>query len=235
MILILSDTHGENDSFKLNNKYVKKLCDDVFPNYVIITGDFGFIWSVKSDDTEKYWLKWLDSKPWITLFIDGNHENFERLNMLPIENKFGSKVGKVSDKVFHLKRGEIYTIEDKTFFTFGGARSIDIENRIDHFSWWKEEEPNYVEYLHGIESLERVNYNTDYVLSHTCPISIFEKIKNLLPSWKLEKGNDSTCLLLEAYKEKLQFKNWLFGHFHIDVNIDDRKYVTLYNKGFLIQ
>ncbi len=43
--------------------------DDV----VIVTGDFGFIWS--GSNTDKYWLDWFESKPWTTCFVDGNHEN----------------------------------------------------------------------------------------------------------------------------------------------------------------
>ena len=60
-------------------------------------------------------------------------------------------------------RGQIFNIDDKSFFTFGGARSQDIRDgileiddpriqrwrkdvskmyRINHISWWKEEMPN---------------------------------------------------------------------------------------------
>ena len=28
---------------------------------------------------EKYWLNWLNERNFTTLFVDGNHENFERL------------------------------------------------------------------------------------------------------------------------------------------------------------
>jgi hypothetical protein len=57
---------------------------DIFPeqkdmtkdDYVIVCGDFG-IW----DDSKRkrYWLKWLDEKPFTTLFVDSNHENFDLL------------------------------------------------------------------------------------------------------------------------------------------------------------
>lgn len=47
---------------------------------------------------------------------------------------YGAKVLKVSDNVFYLKRGEIYTIEDKLFLVLGGALSDDKKYRIPHKS-----------------------------------------------------------------------------------------------------
>ena len=41
--------------------------------------------------------------------------------------------------VIHLMCGEIYNIEGKKFFTFGGAVSYDKEQRIPNVSWWKQE------------------------------------------------------------------------------------------------
>ena len=54
-------------------------------------------------------MKWLSEKPWTTLFVDGNHENFDRLKNYPITEEWGGKVQKIYDKVYHLMRGEIYT------------------------------------------------------------------------------------------------------------------------------
>ena len=46
-------------------------------DFVIVCGDFGGIW--KDDERERYWLNWLAQKPFTLLFVDGNHENFDRL------------------------------------------------------------------------------------------------------------------------------------------------------------
>lgn len=51
---------------------------------MIVCGDFGLIWDMKPSRAEEYWMKWLSEKPWITLFVDGNHENFDRLKNYPI-------------------------------------------------------------------------------------------------------------------------------------------------------
>jgi predicted phosphodiesterase len=232
VIVIIGDTHGE--ATKLSNHSIKASCEGEFPQYVIVAGDFGFLWTSIPDDTEKYWLKWFDNKSWTTLFVDGNHESFFRLNNLPVCSMFNSEVGQVSKKVFHLKRGNIYTIENKTFFTFGGAMSIDKENRVEHISWWKEEEPSYVEYNHGLQNLEKNNNKIDYVISHACPVSIFKKIEYLLPFWCKEKINDSSTILLEAYKNKIDYTKWFFGHYHID-NLVDEKHIALYERPYIIQ
>ena len=76
------------------------------------------------------------------LFIDGNHENFERLKNLKSEYLFDNEVGKVNDRIFHLKRGRPYHINGKSIFTFGGATSIDRMYRNQGIDWWAEEVPS---------------------------------------------------------------------------------------------
>ena len=50
-------------------------------DYVIIAGDFG-IWN--DTKQERYNLDWLEDKPFTTLFVDGNHSNFDRLYAMPV-------------------------------------------------------------------------------------------------------------------------------------------------------
>ena len=69
-------------------------------------------------------------KKFTTLFVDGKHENFTRLYNYPVEEWYGGKVHKIRDSVLHLMRGEICNIDNKNFFTFGGAKSHDIQEGI---------------------------------------------------------------------------------------------------------
>ena len=62
--------------------------------------------------------------------MDGKHENFTRLYNYPVEEWYGGKVHKIRDSVLHLMRGEIFNIDNKNFFTFGGAKSHDIQEGI---------------------------------------------------------------------------------------------------------
>ena len=227
MIYIFGDTHIPHDISKLNTENFPEQKNMTKDDYVIITGDFGLIW--QKDNTYEWWKKWLDDKNFTTLFVDGNHENFEWLYSFPVIDKFDGKVGKISDSIFHLKRGEIYNIKGKTFFTFGGAESIDKNNRINRVSWWEEEMPNYKEMMYGLEQLEKIDYKVDYIITHTCPNSI----ANFLIT---DKNKTPIEAYFENIKQILKEKNinfkWYFGHFHQDKEI--LEYTCCYNNGHLI-
>lgn len=125
MIWVTGDTHGD---------WITRLCTDSFPeqkemtkdDYVIICGDFG-IW--RDSARQRYALKWLEEKKFTTLFIDGNHENYDVLDAYPVSEWHGGKVHFIKPSAIHLMRGQIFNIERKTFFTFGGAR-IRVKSRI---------------------------------------------------------------------------------------------------------
>ena len=222
MIYITGDTHGEIDISKLASKKFTQGNSLTKDDYVIICGDFGFIWNSKEDNTERYWMKWFQNKPWTTLFIDGNHERFTRLNNYPVSEWHGGKVHKINDSVIHLMRGQVFNIANKSIFTFGGAESYDKEYRLDGISWWKEEIPNYKEVQEALNNLEKVNNKVDIILTHTCP-HIF--------SYQLIHGisKDPTENILDEFYKILNYKKWYFGHWHIDKEFDD-KHICLYDK-----
>ncbi len=83
MIYITGDTHIPADIQKLSAKRFSEQKEMTKSDYVIICGDFGGVWDGSNE--EKYWIKWLKSKNFTTLFIDGNHENFDMLFNLPIQ------------------------------------------------------------------------------------------------------------------------------------------------------
>ena len=79
MIYITGDCHGEFNKFSTTAFPEQKQMTK--KDIVIVCGDFGGIWDTdKNSQHESYWLKWLDEKPFTTVFVDGNHENFSRLN-----------------------------------------------------------------------------------------------------------------------------------------------------------
>ena len=75
------------DIQKLNTKRFPEQKNLTKDDYLIVCGDFGLVWDESPE--ERYWRKWLDDKPFTTLWIDGNHENFELLKEFPVINKFG--------------------------------------------------------------------------------------------------------------------------------------------------
>ena len=228
MIYITGDTHSnfrrfESDKFSIKNEMTKN-------DYIIICGDFGGVWSFEEENSyEKYWLDWLEKQNFTTLFVDGNHENYTRLYNYPIEEWNGGKVHKIRSSVIHLMRGEIFDIDNKKIFVFGGAQSHDIQDgvlnldeeekiyeyrkrgaffRIRDFSWWDLELPTEEEMKNGINNLEKVNYKVDYIISHCCPTSV----QALLSGGKYKK--DVLTDYLQEISEKCEFKKWYFGHYH---------------------
>lgn len=171
MIYVTGDIHGEVDISKLNTQNFSQAKEG---DYLIICGDFGLIWDIKPSKNEEYWLKWLSKKPWTTLFVDGNHENFDRLKNYPITEKWGGKVQKIYDKVYHLMRGEIYTIEGKKIFTFGGALSHDKMYRREGISWWEDELPSKEECECAMANLKSVEDTIDIIITHDAPKALLE-------------------------------------------------------------
>ena len=233
MILVTGDIHGTN-GFK-NLRKLKKLPLD-HDDYLIILGDFGVIWhdiSTEYYDKNQEGLNWLrNNVDCSILFVDGNHENFNRLQKYAVSSWQGGKVHHINDQVTHLMRGQVFNIEGNSFFTMGGAKSIDKYNRKENISWWSQEEPSMKELLGGIENLEKVDFKVDYVLTHEAPAHIVKKIGY--------DGQDIankyfSSLLIE---HGLKFKRWYFGHYHLDIRINNFsclfKDIEILNTGTLL-
>lgn len=216
MIYITGDLHGDIDIHKLNTKKFPQQYNLTKNDYLIVLGDFGLVWD--NSKQEKYWQKWLSDKPWTTLFIDGNHECYDILDSFPVEIWNGGKVHKVTDSIIHLMRGQIFNIDNKQFFTFGGAESHDKIYRKEGKSWWSRELPSKEEMQEGIDVLYNNDFKIDYILSHTCPSDVLPYI-----------GFDYGVNELERYLNHIKFRldknqinyKWYFGHYHKDKEIQD--------------
>jgi hypothetical protein len=250
-IWVTGDLHGEIDIHKLNKKNLGERFDfsgSKDENFMIICGDFGLIWEWQGESKEeKYWLDWLNTRPFTVLFVDGNHENYDRLlsDEYPIVEWHGGKVQKIRENVIHLMRGEIYDILGKTFWTFGGASSHDVKDgildpekdkalikewsrdeycrkqfRINHRSWWKEEMASPEEMSYGVENLVKYNDTVDFIITHCAPQTIASMIGCREP--------DTMTTFLNTIAHTVDFRNWFFGHYHHDARIMS-KFYCLYN------
>jgi len=229
-VYVTGDVHGVNDVHKFNSRAFTEGKDLDKQDYVIIAGDFGFIWEREPDRTEEHWMNWLSNKPWTTLVVPGNHENYERINKLPIQEMFGAPVRIYNKDIILLERGNVYTIAGKTFWIMGGALSIDKASRIHGVSYWMEEIPDYKEMDYGISELQKVHGEVDYVITHTCPRSWVPKVASGL--WGGAKYNDPTTAYLEEILKiyLFKYKTWYFGHFHRDQRFydeDGKNYATV--------
>lgn len=237
MIYITGDTHGGFQRF--GSKYFPQQNQMNGEDYVIICGDFGGLWAGGNKD--KYWLDWLAEKPFTTLFVDGNHENFDLLNALPEKRWNGGRVHEVRGNVLHLMRGQVFTFGGLTWFSMGGAASHDIRDgvldprdsdfeqkywlmrrmqamfRVRGRSWWAEEMPSAGEYEEALENLERTGWAVDCILTHCCPTSVARKLS---PAY----APDTLTDFLEMVSRRCRFAYWFFGHYH-DNQIVDGRYI----------
>lgn len=131
MIYITGDTHGMQDYRKLH-VFAGEHPELTKNDYMIIAGDFGGVWDSKTLAAD---IRPYCDLPFTVLFVDGNHENFDLIETFPVETWKGGKVHKIRPDVIHLMRGQIFEIEGKTIFTFGGATSIDRVCRTEGRSW----------------------------------------------------------------------------------------------------
>lgn len=257
-IFVTGDIHSDPRKLNTNNFPIQKKLDK--DDFVIICGDFGLVWDyVSESDYEKHWLDWLEDKPFTTLFCDGNHECFSRLNNYPIEEWNGGKVHKIRSSVIHLMRGHVYELLGTKVFSFGGAQSHDIKDgvldpddkedcekiyawrksydklfRILGVSWWAEELPNDVEYEEGLKNLKENNNKVDIIISHDCPTStqvLLSALQGCL--YKTNKLNE----YLEEIRINIDYDKWFFGHYHVNKIINNKErclyedIVEYYKKG----
>lgn len=240
MIYVTGDTHGDWKS-RLNEYAFPEQKEMTKDDYVIILGDFG-IWD--NSDRERRNLDWLNNRNFTTLFVSGNHSNYDILNGLPVEQWNGGNVNFIRSSVIHLRRGQVFCIDGTTFFAFGGAASHDISDgileigdpriktwkkdpdkmfRINHKSWWKEELPSKEEMQEGVNNLVNHNNEVDFILTHCASSSTAA-----LLSAGLYKPDILTSYF-EQIRMLVDYKKWLFGHYHDNKAVNDSE-ILLYDQ-----
>lgn len=186
--------------------------------------------------TEKKCLDWLAERPFTVAAVPGNHENYDRLyGAYPLVPFAGGTARKIRPNVYYLERGQVYTLAGRTVFAFGGAPSHDISGgilhpsdyaawddyrqalrtlragydpfRIEHVSWWKEENPGRDEMDRGIKALNQAGWTVDLVLTHEAPDLILKEMD-------LDSGGLSDYL--GQIMRRLSYRFWICGHYHID-------------------
>lgn len=209
MIYITGDVHGDIDFRKLLLLAVDNVSLD---DTLIILGDAGICWS--PEFTRR--IIELYRKLNITvIFLDGNHENFDMLESLPIVEYKGALMHQVDDHIFHVMRGEIMEIEGYSMLCIGGAHSIDKQQRTEHVSWWSQEDITERDVDNAILNLKRYNNKVDFVLTH-CVDS--QTVKN---AFRFRSDQSSEQLMF--IDQVVEYKRWFFGHYHFDVPAGKQK------------
>lgn len=237
MIYITGDCHQNFERF--STRIFPEQKEMTKEDYVIICGDFGGVWNKeKENKEEKHLCDWLEAKPFTTLFVDGNHENFDRLYAYPVEEWHGGRIHRIRPSVIHMMRGQVFEIDGKSIFTFGGANSHDIDGgilepedpdfrkkkrkldqgwlpyRINHVSWWQQELPSKEEMEEGRKNLAAHGNTVDFIVTHCCASSTQALLGGsmYLP--------DAATDYLEEIRQNTKFKKWFFGHYHDNRNVN---------------
>lgn len=246
MIFVTGDTHRH---------WMERLSTEAFPeqtemtkeDYVIICGDFG-IWD--GGKWEEQQLNWLENRNFTTIFVSGNHDNYDMLDALPVAEWHGGKVNFIRPSVIHLMRGQIFELEKKLFFTFGGASSHDIQDgileledpdfkrkteeldkrgawyRINHRTWWERELPSKEEMWEGLKNLARVDNKVDYIITH-CPDNMAQQC---MSEGILCYEEDRLTGYLEYVRNITEFSHWFYGHMHYNCTYQEINSTCLYEQ-----
>lgn len=219
MIYVTGDMHGDIERFA--SKEFKQLEEH---DTLIVAGDFGFVWD--GSRKERRILKRLGQKKYNICFIDGPHDNYERIYKHRETIWRGGRVHRISGSLFHLCRGQIFTIEGCKIFTFGGGESSDKDIRSENQVWFKEELPTPLQMMVGARNLDAVDCNVDCIITHEPP-SIVKR------SMQLRAGANIYTNKLNGYLEEInrsvQFRHWYFGSFHED-KIITNKHTAVFQK-----
>jgi len=230
---------------------------------LIQLGDFAGLWYYENYKEGRIldmkFCEKIASQNYTMLVIPGNHENYDLINSLPSVSKWNGSVYVLETRkgnIYFAKRGEIYNFADKSFFTFSGAESSDIDSRnnlneiglkkrvintrgrkvirkikLSQVNHWSQEIFNEEERLFALDNLSKCNYKVDYIFTHTVSRNIIPEVISLTNDRDLIKYNDPVANFLNEVNDLVEFKEWHFGHFHTNAKIIKNK--ELYRSHYM--
>lgn len=128
-------------------------------------------------------------------------------------------------------RGEIFTLEGKTFFVMGGGESEDRNMREEGISWWEAEMPNGEEIKNAEDNLKDSEYKVNYILTYEAPAIAKDFMK-------LHTNEAARISPLNTYLQNLtkdiDYYHWYFGSLHTDLQIS-KKMTAVFSKIYEIK
>lgn len=217
MIYVTGDVHG--DLNRKNIKAIKKLKKN---DTAIICGDFGFVFDDSKE--EKKALKKLSKYRCTILFVDGSHENHKLIKSHKTDYIYGNHAYKITDNIYCIMRGSVHIIEGNKILFIGGGQRQDLYSGLYLDMDYNDEFITNEDIDNAFKNLIEFNNDIDYVVTHEAPLNI----KHFLTINEIE--NTSYCsIALQKLCEKINFKKWFFGYYHIDKVISN-KYIATYDK-----
>lgn len=135
-VLVVGDMHGNLFAWQ---RTIMKAYKQSRAEVILQVGDFGYGW----DDLYLYELDAiLEAAGATVLWLDGNHENFDKLEMAGAfpSHKGVNEPTQTSERTWYLPRGYVWDWHGRKCLALGGAYSVDKPYRTPHRSWWPQEE-----------------------------------------------------------------------------------------------
>ena len=230
-VLITGDCHGKVDARLAQIK-------DTMPEYdpsetaIIILGDVGFNYYKNKKDWK---LKYQAAQFGYTLYcLRGNHE--DRAN-----NTRGTQIvydefvhGYVFEEVdfpnikYFADEVAEYEILGKKVLCIPGAYSVDKWYRLrNDWQWFAQEQLSEEEMIYAEKTFTGRYY--DFVFSHTAPLD-WEPTDLFLNCIDQSTVDKTMEIWMSEFKEKINWKVWLFAHYHADRI--ERPYVEQFYQGY---
>ena len=227
--LVTGDTHGLVMTRLMNIDTAKYIPEETA---VIILGDAGINFYLNKTDKKN--KKVINNTGFTIYCVRGNHE--ERPENLPDIIQEWDKT--VQNKVYvepefpnikYFIDGQDYEIAGKTVLVIGGAYSVDKWYRLMRAGVTNKLHPDYTNSkktgwfpaeLLTDDELEQIECNCtdnyyDVILTHTCPES-WEPRDLFLSGLDQSTVDKSMEKWLDDFKNHIDWKIWLFGHYHDD-------------------
>ncbi len=218
MIYITGDIHGEVFRIADAVERFNISSDDI----IVLLGDVGmnYYGNNRGDMHRKKRL----NKLGVPIFcIHGNHEM--RPGTIPTYSEIGWHGGVVYieddyPNLLFAKDGEVYDLDGKKTIVIGGAYSVDKWYRLQcDMNWFPDEQPSEEIKASVEQKLDALNWKVDAVLTHTCPERYIPR-EAFLSGVDQSTVDNSTEIWLDTIAERLNYKAWYCGHWHINKRVD---------------
>ena len=155
--------------------------------------------------------------------IHGNHEM--RPGTIPSYHEVEWHGGAVYVEDDHpnllfAKDGEVYDLDGQKTIVIGGAYSVDKWYRLRcDLNWFSDEQPSEEIKARVEQKLDELDWKVDAVLTHTCPERYIPR-EAFLSGVDQATVDNTTEQWLDTIEERLDYRAWFCGHWHINKRID---------------
>lgn len=220
MIYFTGDVHGNIKGllYRLDKMNIPHNSDQI----IVLLGDVGVNYLRNMQD---YICKQRLQDSGRTYFcIHGNHEM--RPESIETYQEQVSSFGRVYvEKEFPNIQfaidGELYNLEGYKALVLGGAYSVDKYYRLECGARWFADEQITPQRRNEILEESQNFPPLDLVLSHTCPYS-WQPTDLFLSGLDQSTVDNSMEKWLEQIESRLNYRHWLFAHFHDNRKVNDK-------------